>query len=54
MKFHSEGKDASPEEEMAEPILARQDEYQRCYQDSIIWMMQGKPDESKQADMYNK
>ncbi len=35
-KFHSEGKDASPEEEMAEPILARQDEYQQCYQDSII------------------
>jgi hypothetical protein len=36
MKFDLEGKDASPEEEMADPILARQDEYQRYYQDSIF------------------
>ncbi len=54
MKFHSEGKEASPEKEMAEPILARQDEYQQCYQDSIIWTMEGKPDKSGQADLHNK
>jgi hypothetical protein len=35
-KVHSEGKDASPEEEMAELILARQDGYQRYYQDSVF------------------
>jgi hypothetical protein len=39
---------------MAEPILAGQDEYQQCYQDSIIAMMQSKSDKSKQADVYNK
>jgi hypothetical protein len=39
---------------MAEPILAGQDEYQRCYQDSIIAMMQGKSDKSEQANVYNK
>jgi hypothetical protein len=39
---------------MAEPILAGQDEYQRCYQDSIIATMQGKPDKSGQADVHNK
>jgi hypothetical protein len=39
---------------MAEPILAGQDEYQRCCQDSIIAMMQGKSDKSKQADVYDK
>jgi hypothetical protein len=36
MRFHLEGKDASPEEEMAEPILAGQDEYQQYYQDSVF------------------
>jgi hypothetical protein len=39
---------------MAEPILAGQDEHQRCYQDSIIATMQGKSDKSEQADVYNK
>ena len=48
------GKDESPEEGMAEPILAGQDEYHLCYQDSIIVMMQGKSDKSEQADVYNK
>jgi hypothetical protein len=36
MKFHLEGKEASPEEEMAERILVRQDEYQGYYQDSVF------------------
>ncbi len=45
------GKDKTPEEGMAEPILAGQDEYQRCYQDNIIATMQGKSDKSEQADV---
>jgi hypothetical protein len=32
---------------MAELILAEQDEYQQCYQDSIIATMQGKSDKSE-------
>ena len=54
MKFHLEGKDASPEEEMAEPILAGQDEYQQYYQESVFRAMQGKPGKRGQAGRYNK